>query len=486
MYRYLLLLVFVLPLSTYAEIGDVYEDEIALINGWANYTYSGEGDPWTDSEYAMVYYASTTFTLGAIEIPIYQNLSYSSSTVDLSAWVLLGSTTGSKYELPVVGNSLRVTPEATTSPAYDDVYHTFEFPYGVPLVAGQTYTIQFEVLSYDEEELRSIGVGMRTTKTLPHTNHSYYLTSDGSHTANTYSSAYGGYHPRYRLYEHAIAETAAPIQLSLPCTTNSLETTKCSYGHASTSPYIEIQGTSTPIQSWIGGTYDLFYVLEDANGYVIDYDRLVGLDDNSTYPFYTYLEWDNPTELLGNLRVCQVPSDGSTEIVDPNYCAEALIGYDISTASTTQFGQLFGRITTDTADDRLDQAEEIVAACDDTSGFFNAIKCALWDLFVPTDTSTQAFTKLKDTVLYVVPIGYATHMIEDIQELEATSTTWGLSTGFGMDVSYATTTLSLPLTAYGETIDNDFPGLVTLFNWFIWILFSLWLFRFVMSLRVQS
>lgn len=104
------------------------------------------------------------------------------------------------------------------------------------------------------------------------------------------------------------------------------------------------------------------------------------------------------------------------------------------------------------------------------------VQCALVWAFEPSQNSIRQFERAKDAILYSIPIGYATYMIQDVQEAFTSTDTSvfnreiELGKYFGKP-NTATTTISLEgLTEYTSMIDPVWDLIETI----LWLAFAVW------------
>jgi hypothetical protein len=236
-------------------------------------------------------------------------------------------------------------------------------------------------------------------------------------------------------------------------------------------PIPEFTGTFSVEQSNI----KLELTLRDSAGELVDSTAYL-------YDEAGYFEWDWYTSAIGSstgsiftLDACLVPGD-SFSAFGYGECIRQIWGNGTSTEEYMDY--VYGYSDTLSGESLYDSLN-----CSDVSilSVASSTYCALLWAFEPSAEALQKFDVVKDKLLYIIPIGYATHMITDLKELTATSTTYEFDMNeFGL----SSTTITFPITEYAESAEEDFTPLFDTAEKFVWILFGVWVVGYGLSRRL--
>lgn len=214
---------------------------------------------------------------------------------------------------------------------------------------------------------------------------------------------------------------------------------------------------------------------------ILVYDSGRNLIDSTSFfysePTYTTFDWytvtvSTTTEAVYYINACVLPSD-----------AFASFGYgnctSIEWGNGTTTHEYLSWIGRDDAD-AMSTYNELGCADVSILSFASSTYCALLWAFEPSNASMEKFGEVKNKLLFIIPIGYATHVVNDLKDLSATSTQYSFDmNAFGL----SSTTIDFDATAYGESAYTDFPTMFDTAEKFVWILFGIWVVGYGVSRR---
>jgi hypothetical protein len=467
---YLLLFIFLTGFCLPQEVrGDILYDTLT----GANLNSAGRGMGTTTGEYFFrgtnFMATSTMYDVGSITVSLQKSTFYTYyEAEDFMLYVLEGSTTTPRDNLKLVGVSMY----STITTAKENI--KFDFFQPITLVDQVPYLFEVRPLNYQLDSYDYLLYG--STQLLDPLRHSYsWHNEDG----------YGNYDTRavpVKIETWYNTSQNEMITMTVPCFTSNLSDVPCTFGYASTS-LLTVEGVSTNYRSWESGNYNVDIALLDSNNYVISWRALPAPSLNEPFNYTTTLEWDNPTSALAKVRVCQTESWGGGFVGSNTDCAFAVIGYDLSTASTTELAQATGLLAPRPLDGYVPQEGGktslwLTNGCDSIgiTEPFKAIKCALIWAFEPSDSSINSFHTAKDSVLTVYPIGYATLILSDVRSAFTSTSTASLDKDIDVKKFFGqsggTTTISVAnLTSELGLVEP----IIKYFETIAWLLFTAWL-----------
>lgn len=252
------------------------------------------------------------------------------------------------------------------------------------------------------------------------------------------------------------ASSTYPIQLTNPCA-DVPDSSACTYGHSTTTDPILVSGVANPIMSYADG-WSVVATLFDITGNVIDQTSWNYLDSSETESFSGVVYWTEAISQLATLKVCQVPTTG-VWTADGSLCAVAVIGWELSTASTTEY------------------VASLIA-----QGYNPVDVTDTFSVNNPLQESNAFDEIVRDFVdLGIMAVWYDTDdIVKAIEENGAATGTFGFTIDFDrFNISSSTPYVDLSaMAAYAEDmLDCDNASTTCLFEWidyFLWGIF--WIF----------
>lgn len=427
----ILFILFVFPTTfAYADKGDIIYD-----NDTSSSWY-GMSSHLSNNYLGFVYSSSTANVIYSINLPLREDTNRYGASYYI--WVFKGNITGNYLLNDLVGMS-NIIQDVGTSTDEDLTEVIFDTP--LYLESSQQYTFMIKPISvYEDDYYLYTKMSSDVSST---TEYWYYSTSTETGTKTGIVGLFG------EMYEYDY-ETDSTIILTAPCNTTSASANRCTAGYSSTTSldYLQIAGTSNVNMSWTDDEYNLVYSLTDQVGYLVDYGYIHNIPTSSSYDFDTYLRFASSSTAVVEddkiyfLKICQTPYwkaslDGSE---DDSLCAEAIVGYNMDTASTTWWAQQLG------LSERTTYEVELPITLDEPDTEANAV----WTFFL---------SKVYNVIGATFPFSLPLYVLDTYNEYNAhfststyiASTTGGFYIGLNMtDFGLPTTTAGIPLSAMAQ------------------------------------
>jgi hypothetical protein len=164
-------------------------------------------------------------------------------------------------------------------------------------------------------------------------------------------------------------------------------------------------------------------------------------------------------------------------------CADMFIGNGHA-SSTFTTSLLYSGITdlNSSFDSWMDLECDDVGILDVKKG----VQCALIWAFKPNGNTVAKLQTLKNQLLYVVPIGYGTHILGDLYDASQGTTTDIFTFNMPVYANGAFSETGTEVSLGGLMNGVGESALIDFFEYVLYALFALWVFRFVLSLKTKE